>query len=174
MSKLFYQLSSSLYYWLFILVFGIVLEATALVYQYYLDYYPCVLCIHVRIILMGMILLSLIAIKFHHCKKLLISLHLGLTLLLMLLAERSYNLLGVERGFVSGDCSMNSGLPSWFSIDQWFPWMFKIWEPCGYTPVLVFGITMAETLMVLSIVLLLTSFCVLLFSIKNTARLNND
>ncbi|MFC6670264.1 hypothetical protein [Marinobacterium aestuariivivens] len=41
---------------------------------------------------------------------------------------------------------MDSGLPAWFAPDQWWPWMFEIWEPCGYTPEMPFGITMAEAL----------------------------
>ncbi len=166
MYKKLHELSRSIYYWLFIFVFGIVLEATALFYQYFLDYYPCVLCIHVRIIVVGMILVSLVALKFHAYTKLRISLHLSLTILLLLLAERSYNLLGVERGFVTGDCSMNSGLPAWFSIDEWFPWMFKIWEPCGYTPELIFGITMAEALVVFSALLLFLSLVFFVVSLK--------
>ncbi|MDH3971388.1 MAG: disulfide bond formation protein B, partial [Gammaproteobacteria bacterium] len=43
--------------------------------------------------------------------------------------------------------------PSWFALDQWFPAMFKVWEACGYTPELLFGVTMAEALLVLSIML---------------------
>jgi len=170
MFKTINHLSNSLFYWVFVLILGVLLEITALIYQYILDYYPCVLCIHVRIIIFATILLSLVAIKFNHCKKLLASLHLGLSLLFIFFAERSYNLLGVERGFVSGGCSMNSGLPSWFAIDQWFPWMFKIWEPCGYTPELILGITMAEALLVLSVLLSLVSLSITFAAIKNITK----
>jgi len=160
-------LSALKYYWLILLTIGIVLESTALIYQYLLDYYPCVLCIHVRIIVLGIIIISLLALNLQRFSKIIISLHLVMFALLLLLLERSYNLLGVERGFVSGDCSMNSGLPTWFAIDQWFPWMFKIWEPCGYTPELIFSVTMAEALLVLSITLLLFSFIAIWVSIKH-------
>ena len=150
-------------YWVFYAAFSLLLEVFALFYQYYLDYYPCVLCIHVRIILLGILIVSITSLIFY--SKLVVRLlaHILLILSLILLTERSYNLLGVERGFIYGDCSMNSGLPSWFSIDQWFPLVFKIWEPCGYTPEIIFGVTMAETLIFLSISLLITAFVALVY-----------
>ena len=171
MFKKIQSLESSKYYWLFLIVLGISLEVTALIYQYLLDYYPCVLCIHIRIVVMAVILLSLLALKFQHSVKARLIFHLLMSIIMEVLFERSYNLLGVERGFVSGDCSMNSGLPGWFAIDQWFPWMFKIWEPCGYTPEILFGITMAESLIVLSAVLLLLS--ILLFAVSLKKLKNN-
>lgn len=164
---MFQTISASKFYWLFLLLFAISLEATALVYQYFLDYYPCVICIHIRIIVLGMILISLAGLKFyaHHTAR--IILHLTMTGLFIIFIERSYHLLGVERGFVFGDCSMNSGLPDWFAIDQWFPSVFKIWEPCGYTPELLFGITMAEALIVISVALSLFSIILFFYSIKS-------
>lgn len=151
-----YQLLTSKLYWLGLLVIGITMESTALFYQYVLEYYPCVLCVHVRIIVIGIITISILGFIFHKQNKAIFTLHIFMTALLAALFERSYQLLGVERGFVQGECSMNSGLPSWFAVDQWFPWIFKIWEPCGYTPVLL-GISMAEALIVLSALLLIIS-----------------
>ena len=84
-----------------------------------------------------------------------------MTALMIGLLERSYQLLGVERGFIMGDCSMNSGLPAWFALDKWLPSVFKVWEPCGYTPEILFGVTMAEALMFISILLILTTVWVL-------------
>ena len=82
------------------------------------------------------------------------------------LTERSYQLLGTERGFLFGDCGFTSGLPAWFAIEEWLPWLYRIETSCGYTPEIVFGITMAETLMVLSVFLLVFSFFVTLASFK--------
>jgi len=33
---------------------------------------------------------------------------------------------------------MESGLSGWFALDEWMPLVFKVWEPCGYTPELLF------------------------------------
>ncbi len=48
-------------FWLAVAGFGVALEAVALFYQYVLDYWPCVLCIHVRMWVALMIVLALVA-----------------------------------------------------------------------------------------------------------------
>ena len=85
------------------------------------------------------------------------------------LLERSYQLFGVERGFIMGSCTMESGLPAWFALDEWLPVVFQVHEPCGYTPELFFGITMAEALIVVSLLLLLTT--VLLFFVTILSKI---
>ena len=79
--------------------------------------------------------------------------------------ERSWQTLAVERGWVFGDCDMESGLPSWFALDKWFPALFEVQTACGYTPIILFDITMAEMLLAISSVLLLTSVLMLIVSI---------
>jgi len=61
---------------------------------------------------------------------------------------------------------MQSGLPAWFSPDQWWPTLFEIWEPCGYTPVLLFGITMAEALVAFSALMLLFTLALLVAGLR--------
>jgi disulfide bond formation protein DsbB len=65
---------------------------------------------------------------------------------------------------------MESGLPDWFALDVWFPKLFKVWEPCGYTPELLFGITMAEGLLVFSVVMVLVTVTLTIATLlgKNT------
>jgi len=145
------------WYWLAILVTGLSLDAVALYYQYGLDYYPCVLCIHVRIWVLGFVLVALLALFVRSFRYLRTLMH-GLTVVLSIgLLERAWMLLGIERGSVEGSCSFESGLPDWFALDQWFPALFKVWEACGYTPELLFGVTMAESLVLLGAVALLVS-----------------
>ncbi len=150
-------IGGSAWYWLAVLVAGLSLEAVALYYQYALDYYPCVLCIHVRIWVLGFVLVALLALLLRSSRYLRTLVH-GLTVVLSIgLLERAWMLLGIERGTVEGSCSFESGLPVWFALDQWFPALFKIWEACGYTPDMPFGITMAESLVLLGAVALLVS-----------------
>ena len=151
------QLAMSRIYWLVLLVWGISLEGTALYYQYALDEWPCVLCIHVRMLVMVIILLSLIAALIKLPRNIKILFHGVNTALFIWLLERSWHLLGVERGFIFGSCSMDSGLPSWLALGKWFPWIFEIQASCGYTPELFLGVTMAEALLVMSVLLLLLS-----------------
>ena len=73
------------------------------------------------------------------------------------LAERSYQLYGVEQGFIMGSCEMASGLPAWFALDKWIPAIFEVQTTCGYTPELFFKITMAETLLVYSVLFFVLS-----------------
>jgi len=147
------SLSRSNFYWLGLIVLGLGMEAIALYYQYALDYYPCVLCIHIRIWLFAMILaavLGLLSQKQSGLNKLSHLLVLGSGIGL---AERSWKTLAVERNWIVDSCSMDSGLPDWFALDKWLPSVFAPWEPCGYTPELLFGVTMAEGLMLFSALL---------------------
>lgn len=149
-------------YWLAIIVLGLSMEAVALFYQYVLEYYPCVLCIHTRIWVMGLVLAGVAGLLLRRTRPLRILTHVLVSVLFAGLMERSWKLFGTERGLIEGSCSMDSGLPSWFALDSWLPTVFKVWEPCGYTPELLFGVTMAEALLAGSTIFLLVSVLVLL------------
>ena len=149
--------SKSRWYWFGLLILSINFEIIALFYQYSLEYAPCVLCIHTRIWVLGLFVISLMGAAFYRNRHALLSINIMLTVVLAGLFERSYQLFGTERGFIDGGCSMESGLPDWFALDEWMPLIFKVWEPCGYTPELLFGVTMAEALIVLSFCLLMIS-----------------
>ena len=81
--------------------------------------------------------------------------------------ERSYQLLGTERGFIMGECSMDTGFPSWFAIDKWLPSLFEPLITCGYTPEVAFGITMAEALLVMSAGLVLLALVMIIAAIRS-------
>ncbi len=149
------ELSRGRAYWLALVVLGLILEATALYYQYYLNEWPCVFCIHIRIWIFALILIGLIALSFHSNSIVIRSMH-GLTLLTLSgLTERNWQVLAVERGWVFGDCTMDLGMPNWFALDQWFPAIFEVKTSCGYTPLIAFNISMAEVLLVVSVLLLI-------------------
>ena len=76
------------------------------------------------------------------------------------LVERSYLLLGTERGFIFADCGFDLGLPAWFAFEENLPWLYRVETACGYTPELLFVITMAEALMTLSVIFLIISLSV--------------
>ncbi len=139
-------------FWAFTALLCIVLEAVALFYQYKLEYYPCVLCIHVRMLLFALLLMALLALLWRHARYPLFWLA-GVFWAKML--ERSWQLFATENGWTAGECSMQSGLPDWIPLEQWMPWLFQIHEPCGVTPYLLFNISMAQALLGLSAVILL-------------------
>lgn len=145
------QWGASAIYWWAIALLGLSLEALALIYQYVFDYWPCVLCIHVRIWVLGLIVVAFVGLAIHRMRIGRIIGHVLMLLIAIGMLERSWMLFAIERGMaVDGECNFDTGLPAWFALDQWFPSVFKVWESCGYTPELLFGVTMAEALLVLS------------------------
>ena len=149
--------SKSAWYWLLLVLTGLLFEGVALYYQYVLEALPCVLCIQVRIWVMALILVALAAIWMRRNAFMNLLAHLLTVLIAIGLLERSYQLLGTERGFTFSDCGLDLGMPAWFALDAWFPALFQVQTSCGYTPELLFGVTMAEALIVISAVLLLWS-----------------
>ena len=160
-------ISNSKWYWIALIVLGVLMESSALFYQYVLEELPCVLCIHVRIWVMAFSLVALMALFLRHTWYWQIIAHALVTAIMVGLFERSYMLLGTERGFVIASCNMDPGLPDWFALDKWFPLIFKVWDSCGYTPELLFGITMAEALIAMSGFLVIISCVLTLVSVVN-------
>lgn len=152
-----------LYWWLLILT-GICFEGVALFYQYVLEYGPCPLCIHTRILVLAFVLIAILALLLRSSWATRLF-HLLTVAIMLGLSERAYVLLGTERGFVLTECGVDSGLPSWFALDQWFPFMFGVMESCGYTPQMLFGISMAEALIVVFPLMLLVSLLMFVGSV---------
>ena len=166
MLELISQFSHRKLYWVLLITLGLSLEAAALYYQYVLDEWPCVLCIHIRVWISGFIVLAVLALLVGSTRWLTRGLHLVNTVIMAGFVERSWQTLAVERGWVFGDCDMESGLPSWFALDKWFPAFFEVQTACGYTPLILFNITMAEVLMVVSSSLLGASLVLLAVSLQ--------
>lgn len=155
----------SAWYWLALILIGLSFEGVALFYQHVLDELPCVICIQVRLLMLVLILVALPALYLRHFKWPNVLMHLLTVLVAATLLERSYQLLGTERGFTFGDCGFDLGLPDWLALETWFPAVFKVQTSCGYTPELLFGITMAEVLMVFSVVFVLVSLAMTLAAV---------
>ena len=147
------QLTRGPAYWTFLIVLGAALLATALYYQYVLDYPPCVLCIHVRMLIVAFMVTAAVMLAIRGGRVACVAGHTIALAIMAFFAERSWQLLATERGWVFGSCDMRSGLPGWLALEDWLPWLFRIHEPCGYTPDLPLGVTMAEALVGISFAL---------------------
>jgi disulfide bond formation protein DsbB len=158
--------SKSRTYWVALIVLGIANLAVALYYQYGKDELPCLLCIHVRLWVSALILLGIVALFVRSSRWLLTGCHLLNTVIMAGLLERSWLLLGTERGTIIATCDFELGMPSWLALDKWFPALYQVQSSCGYTPKLWFGITMAEGLVAMSGVLLAVSAVLLLTSLR--------
>lgn len=163
--------SSNNTFWLYLIGFSLSLELAALYYQYYLGFEPCVLCIQIRLLfalfmvicILGLLLKKLIAARY-----LLTS---ALVVICLSLIDKSWILIKTERGLMMGSCSFNAGLPAWLPIERMFPSVFEVRAACGTTPEIAFGISMSESLLVISTFLLfavLASIAILIFEPKDT------
>jgi disulfide bond formation protein DsbB len=164
-TKLLADVSHSRWYWTLGLVTGISFLGVALFYQHVLDEQPCLICIQIRLWITLFIMVCVGGLITRSSRAGNIISNLSTVLIAIGLVERSYQLLGTERGFVFGDCGFELDLPAWFTIDTWLPSVYRVETACGYTPELLFGITMAEALMVFSAGLLLLTVCVSLASL---------
>lgn len=163
--QLFLNLISSRYYWLALVFLSVAQLGVALFYQYVLNEWPCVMCIQVRLWISLLLLVGILGYLGHQNRYINILSHTGVSVSAAGLSERSYMLLGTERGFVFSDCGFDLGLPAWLDLGGWMPWLYRVETSCGYTPEILLGITMAEALMVFSVLLLLVALSALLRSI---------
>jgi disulfide bond formation protein DsbB len=147
----------SSWYWALLFLLVLAMEVLALLYQYAWDHDPCELCVHIRIWLLGVMIVAALGLGLRRRPIANALLHLLNSGLLYGTLYTSQLLLGIERGTIFRGCALSLELPSWFALDRWFPALFGVRGSCGQTPELLFGITMAEGLTVLSWVLLLLS-----------------
>ena len=163
-------ISHSPWYWWLYISAGLFALAVGLYHQHILEELPCLLCIQVRLLISILIIIAIVGLFSLHNKVINSLAHIATILVAAGLTERSYQLLGTERGFVFGDCGFNLGLPDWFAIDEWLPWLYRVETSCGYTPEVLFGITMAEALMVLSVIFFLVSVGIFLLSMLRAVK----
>lgn len=142
------------WYWLAVIVVGLMLIAVALFYQHVLDEPPCVLCIHARIWTMAGVVAAVVGIVVRRLWLGRVLAQAAVVVSVAGLLERSYRTLQVERGTYEGLCGFDAGFPGWLPLDQWFPNLFEVWAMCGYSPPFLFGMTMVEGLTYGSAVLL--------------------
>lgn len=164
MIRMLYQLMQYRLFWVALILIGFALEGIAYYYQYILEEPPCILCIHFRLLVVLMIVFSFLGLSLKSSKVGTTLVSVALLLVFGGMAERSYQLLGTERGFIMGECAATLNFPNWIAVDQWFPSFFAPWTSCGYTPKLFFDITMAEALMAFSVVMTLLAIGMLVAS----------
>ena len=123
-------------------------------------------CIHIRIWVAAFLLWSLAGLWMRQSVKGLILANLVAFVISIGLLERTYVLYGTEQGWVDGMCTFALGFPSWFALDVWLPWIFEVQGACGFTPELIWGITMAQGLIVSAILAWFITLVMLVVSIK--------
>ena len=139
--------------WWAMLILGGGMFAAALYWQYALGEDPCQVCIHARLWVVAIALIGAIMLVLPTNTGTGLG---GLILLLVSsigLGERSYFLYEIENFRGNGSCQFTLGMPDWFAVDRWFPALFEVRNICSYTPEIAFGISMAEALLSISILI---------------------
>lgn len=138
--------------WWAIFAIGSGLLAAALYWQYVLGDDPCQVCIQARLWavalgLIGAVMLLLPESLFTRLPGLILAFIASAGM-----GERAYYLYEIENFRGDGSCEFTLGMPSWFAVDQWFPALFEVRNICSYTPEIAFGISMAEALIGIALV----------------------
>ena len=140
--------------------------AAALYWQYALGEDPCQVCIQARLWVVAIAVIGALMLILPDTTGTRLG---GLTLLFissMGLGERSYYLYEIENFRGDGSCQFTLGMPNWFAVDRWFPALFEVRSICSYTPEIALGVSMAEALLLIS--LLLVMVCVVcMFLLSN-------
>lgn len=158
------------FYWFGLIMLSLASEGVALYFQYVKETYPCVLCIHMRLWMAGLFIVAALVWLLRRWAVVTTIGHLLVLSISAGMTWTAWQLLGTERGFLVSECGFDLGLPAWFSPDKWFPALFQVHDMCAYTPELLFGITMAEALMVISVGLFLWSLAVFTSAIMRDPR----
>ena len=145
------QFLQSRWYWLALALFGIALLGVALYYQYALGDEPCQVCIHARLWVVAFTLIALIMLVIPQTSLPRVAGNVGVLIAGAGLFERARYLYRLENGIGDGSCQFQLGMPDWFAVDRWMPWLFEVRNLCSFTPEMLLGLSMAETLMGLAI-----------------------
>ena len=137
----------SRWYWLTLVLFGMALLSVALYYQYALGDEPCQVCIHARLWVVAFTLIALIMLITPQITLVRAVGNLGVLTAAAGLFERARYLYRLENGIGDGSCQFQLGMPDWFAVDRWMPWLFEVRNLCSFTPEMLLGLSMAETLM---------------------------
>lgn len=156
--------------WLFIFLLTTGSMAVALYYQYALAWEPCVLCIHVRVIMLGLMAVSLLMVFLAKFNTIRLIGSLTQSALAVWLFVKCRELYRIETGIEEAGCMFNAGLPSWFDLEAWWPSVFEVRAACGESPELFFNITMVEGLYLGSFVAMVAALLLSILSILNIFR----
>ncbi|QSX35117.1 disulfide bond formation protein DsbB [Shewanella avicenniae] len=138
--------------WTMLLVSGVALELTALFFQYVMNLDPCVMCVYIRVAVLGIIaagLIGLIAPK-------LVFIRLFATVSWAVsaswgakLAYELYQIQSDPNPFAT--CSFLPDFPHWMPLHDWLPSVFMPTGMCTDTPWTFLNITMAQWMLVIFI-----------------------
>ena len=153
------RLLTSRAYWLTLALLSGSMLAVALYYQYALGEEPCQACIQVRLWVVGLLTLGLLMTCLPPKSPFFSAANLLAVVFAVGLTERSWFLYQLENGKGDGSCEFQLGMPDWFAVDRWFPSLFEVRNLCSFTPDMLFGLSMAEALLLTAAGLIVAILC---------------
>ena len=160
------NLLQSRWYWAVVAALGFMLLAVALYYQYVLGDEPCQVCIHARLWVVAFTLIALIVLVMPQTSPVRFAGNVGVIIAGAGLFERARYLYRLENGIGDGSCQFQLGMPDWFAVDRWMPWLFEVRNLCSFTPEMLLGLSMAETLMGVGAVVCLVAIYTALMDLR--------
>ncbi|MEO0971497.1 MAG: disulfide bond formation protein B [Pseudomonadota bacterium] len=140
--------------WAALVLLCVALEAGALYYQEALYYFPCELCIYTRVWIAAIGLLGIAGWLVRAVPWAVRAVLIGELALVIGLAGVVWKLLAIDYGFAGdGACNLYAQFPAWAPLDQWLPRLFEVQATCGETPQVLFGVSMADGLAVITVAL---------------------
>ena len=160
------NLLQSRWYWAVVAALGFMLLAVALYYQYALGDEPCQVCIHARLWVVAFTLIALIVLVMPQTSLVRVAGNAGVIIAGAGLFERARYLYRLENGIGDGSCQFQLGMPDWFALDRWMPWLFEVRNLCSFTPEMLLGLSMAETLMGVGVGVCLVAICTAVLDLR--------
>ena len=157
---------TSRWYWLALALLGMAMLGVALYYQYGVGDEPCQVCIHSRIWVAAMVLVALVMACLPNTRALGVAGNVLVLVCALGLGERSWYLYKIENGMGDGSCEFFLGFPPWLALDSWMPFMFEVRNLCSYSPDVLFGFSMAETLLAAAAGLVLVAIASLVLRLR--------
>jgi disulfide bond formation protein DsbB len=154
------------WYWAVVAALGFMLLAVALYYQYALGDEPCQVCIHARLWVVAFTLIALIVLVMPQTSLVRVAGNVGVIIAGAGLFERARYLYRLENGIGDGSCEFQLGMPDWFAVDRWMPWLFEVRNLCSFTPEMLLGLSMAETLMGVGVGVCLVAICTAVLDLR--------
>ena len=154
------------WYWAVVAALGFLLLAVALYYQYALGDEPCQVCIHARLWVVAFTLIALIVLVMPQTSSVRVAGNVGVIIAGAGLFERARYLYRLENGIGDGSCQFQLGMPDWFAVDRWMPWLFEVRNLCSFTPEMLLGLSMAETLMGVGVGVCLVAICTAVLDLR--------
>ncbi|WP_076537737.1 disulfide bond formation protein DsbB [Shewanella sp. UCD-KL21] len=153
--------------WLILLMSAIALEAAALFFQYVMHLAPCVMCIYVRVAVLGLIIaamVGLIAPKFWLTRILAIGAW-GVSAAWGLKLSLELNKLQADPSPFS-TCSFFPEFPTWMPLDKWLPAVFSPTGMCSDSPWTFLSVSMAQWMVVTFMVYLVVLAVMIIPAVK--------